>query len=145
MKKLLYILLCLPLLFSSCAQNLYVNYSEYSGNQDASKGTGSLYLEPVRGSEKTSVTIDDNLVVSKKFIKSVTIENIPEGEHHVHYSGGPWSYKEKMDEHIDVKILSNKKISKIIPVPPYSNGYWFYIGLVGTAGILLPILTAPTY
>jgi len=138
------ILVIFLFLFSSCAKNIYVNYSEYSNNQKASKEVGTLYLEPVRNSEMTSVTIDDNIIVSRKHVKSITIENIPEGEHHVHYSGGPWSYKEKMDEHIDLKIFPNKKTSKIIPVPSYSNGYWFYIGITGAAAIIIPLVATPT-
>jgi hypothetical protein len=143
------ILLLIALLFSSCAQNLHINYAQYSSNQNTSKATGSLYLEPSRESENTSITIDQNIIVSRKHINSITIENIPEGMHHVHYSGGPWSYKEKMDEHMDINIISNKQISKIVPVPPYSTAYWIYSGAASIlAGILAyqaTLQSQPTY
>ena len=138
--KLIYKIFCLfstLLLFSSCAKNLSLNYSDYSNNDNVSKSFGTLYLEPSRASEMTSVTIDDNLIVSKKHVKSITIENIPVGVHNVHYSAGNWTYKEKLDEHIQIDIKTNKKTSKIVSVPPYSTAYWIYSSALAiTSGIV---------
>ena len=139
-----HILILLLFLFSSCAKNIYVNFSEYSNDAKTSE-VGTIYLKPVRNSEKTTVSIDDKIIISKKHVKSITIDNVPVGEHHIHYSGGPWSYKEKMDEHINLKIFPNKKTSKIIPVPPYSNGYYFYLGITGAAAILIPWVASDPY
>ena len=70
--------------------------------------------------------------------------------HHVHYSGGPWSYKEKMDEHMDINIISNRRTSRIVPVPPYSTGYWIYVSAAAIlAGVLAYqasyVQSQPTY
>ena len=74
---------------------------------------------------------------------------MPVGQHNIHYSGGPWGYKEKMDEKLNVQITADKKITKIIPVPPYSAGYWIYLGAIGIASAITSyyatLNTQPTY
>ena len=121
-------------LFTSCAKNFYIDYSLYETSKTGE--TGILYLEPTKNSEKTTVTIDDNLLLSRKHVNSITINNIPVGQHSIHYSGGPWGYKEKMDEKLNIQIVADKKITKIIPVPPYSAGYWVYLGAISIASAI---------
>ncbi|MDP2188329.1 MAG: hypothetical protein Q8J69_06565 [Sphingobacteriaceae bacterium] len=129
MKKALLLQLSLALvLLSSCAKNIHVNYQSDSAN------TGKVVLKPAEPTNRTYVTFNDSLLVNKKYVKSVTIHNVPSGEHHVHYTSNNYAYKEKIDGKMTVNVDNNRVITKLIEVPPYSAGYW--IGLL----ISLPIL-----
>ncbi len=62
--------------------------------------------------------------MNKKYVKSVTIHNVPNGEHQVHYTSNNYAYKEKIDGKMTVNVDNNRVITKLIEVPPYSAGYW---------------------
>lgn len=117
-------------LFASCAKNIHVFYQTESTN------TGSIMLIPTRPTEKAYVTINDNLIVDKKNVKSVMIENVPEGNYSVHYTSDNSWYKDKLDSHIDLEMVGNHEMTKLIEVPPYSTGYWVFV----TAITLLPLI-----
>ena len=57
--------------------------------------------------------------------------------------------KEKMDEKLNIQIVADKKITKIIPVPPYSAGYWVYLGAISIASAITSyyatLTPQPTY
>jgi hypothetical protein len=110
-------------LFSSCAKNIYVPYQTETAN------TGKIILRPAKVTKKTFVTINDNLIVNKKKVKSITIGNVPSGEYKIQYTSDNKWYKDKLDSHYDVKMENNKEITKLIEVPPYSTGYWVYNGI----------------
>jgi len=124
----------LTLLFSSCAKSLYVNYQTDSTN------TGTIVLKPTKPTIKTFVTINDNLIIEKKRVKSVTINNIPNGKYNIHYTSDNRWYKEKLDTAESIKMESGKTITKLVEVPPYSNGYYVYNGFVFVGSIALWML-----
>ncbi len=122
MRKIhLLIFLSAILVFSSCSKHIYINYQSESAN------TGKIVLKPNQPTGRTFVTINDNLVVDKKNVKSVTIKNVPNGVYNIHYTSDNTWYKEKLDVQIPVKIESEKEITKLVEVPPYSTGYWIYV------------------
>lgn len=111
------------LLFTSCAKNITVNLS------NSSTSTGRVIVEPTKGTDGTYVTLNDSLIVKKKAVKSVIINNIPAGTHKIHYSCDNSFYKEKLDTVITVKVAKDKHINKVVEVPPYSAGYWILVSL----------------
>lgn len=120
--KMFYFLI-LAFLLSSCSKNITVQYQSESAN------TGTVVLRPSSSTEKTNVTMNDNLLVKREYVKSVTIKNVPIGEHKIHYSSDASGYKDKLSEQINVNIQSNKEVTKLVDVPPHSTGYWIYAGL----------------
>lgn len=122
------------LFFTSCAKHIYVDY------QNHANGTGTVVLKPSKPTERTFVTINDSLIVDKKFAKSVTIKNVPQGNYLVNYiSENSW-YKEKLDAKFDINLLKDREITKLVEVPPYSTGYWIYIAATAISSALLTIL-----
>jgi len=133
MKKAILLQLSLALvLLSSCGKNIHVNYQSDATN------TGKVVLKPAEPTDRTYVTFNDSLLVNKKYVKSVTIHNVPRGEHQVHYTSNNYVYKEKIDGKMTVNVDNNRVITKLIEVPPYSTGYW--IGLVIWMPLFLLIL-----
>ena len=116
----------------SCSRKIVVNYQTEKAN------TGTISLKPVKPTTKTFVTINDNLIVEKKNVKSVKILNVPNGEYKIHYSSDNSWYKNKLDSNIVVKMEGNKEVTKIVEVPPFSTGYWIYI----TGCVAIPIIIA---
>jgi len=111
-------------LMSSCSKDLHVNY------QSDSLNTGTLILKPVSSTEKTFVTINGNLIVENKNVKSVVIENIPKGKYDLHYTSESSWYKEKLDVKEQLQLEEDKTYTQLIEVPPYSNAYWIYVCVV---------------
>ncbi len=136
MNRIFVILIVLLTLLTSCSKHIYVNYQVNSEN------TGEVKLKPTRYTNSTLVTIDDNLIVDRKNVKSVTIKNIPEGSHNIKYSAADHWYKSSLDVEIKADVKKGKKITKIVEVPPYSTGYWIYQAatFLGTWGVLLLLL-----
>lgn len=110
---------------SSCAKDLHVNY------QSDNLNTGTLILKPVSSTEKTFVTINGNLIVENKNVKSVVIENIPKGEYDLHYTSESSWYKNKLDVKVQLQLEKDKTYTQLIEVPPYSTGYWIYVSVLG--------------
>jgi hypothetical protein len=125
------------LVFSSCAKKIIVTY------QTESKNTGKIVLKPSKATPKTFVTINDNLIVEKKKVKSVTIVNVPHGDYNIHYTSDNSWYKDKLDTELEIKIKDDKEITKLVEVPPYSTGYWVYSSVVFVA--VFAILFIPIY
>jgi hypothetical protein len=109
------------LIFSSCSKHIYVNYQTESAN------TGKVVLKPTNATSTTYVTINDNLIVDRKNVKSVTINNIPNGDYSIRYTSDNSFYKNKLDAKIPLKMENSKEITKLVQVPPYSTGYWIYL------------------
>ncbi len=138
MKKFQLLMLLFGLMFfGSCAKQIYVNYQTESVN------TGEIVLKPTKKTSRTYVTINDNLIVDKKNVKSVTIRNVPEGKYDINYTSDNSWYKDKLDFKDSVKVEKGSKKAKLIEVPPYSTGYWIYQGVV--YAVLMTVLFAPIY
>ena len=115
------------LLLNSCAKKLYVTYPA-DGIQPGEK-TGKIILKPVSPTARTFVTVNGNLLVDKKTVKSITIDNVPVGETVVTYSSESSGYKEALDHKNKISVEEYKTKTEIIKVPPKSTGYWIYAGL----------------
>lgn len=123
-KSQLLLLVIAVFVLSSCSKNIYVSYNSEK------ESTGKVVLKPSKPTVRTFVTINDNLVVDKKRVKSVTITNIPDGEHQIHYASDNMWYKDKMDVQIPLKMSDGKSITKLVEVPPFSTGYWIYTSVM---------------
>lgn len=121
--KVAFLLISGMFLFSSCAKHIQVAYQTETSN------TGSVALKLNRPTPFTYVTINDQLIVNRKNVRSLTVNNLPAGEYTIHYTTESSRLKEKLDAHIPVKMEAGKEVTKLIEVPPYSNGYWIYNGL----------------
>jgi hypothetical protein len=136
MKKIkILVLVVAATTISSCSRNIHVNYQLESAN------TGSIVLESSRLTEKTSVTLNEHLIVNKKKIKSVTIHNVPTGNYTFHYVSGTKWYRKKLDVLVPIQMENGKAVTKVVEVPPYKKGYWYYLAgqaiLTGAASALL--------
>jgi hypothetical protein len=80
------------------------------------------------------VTINDQLVVDGKFVKSVTILNVPNGDHVIHYTADNSFYKTPLKADFPIKMENGKSMTKLVEVPPYSAGYW----VLTTGALILP-------
>lgn len=133
MKKL-FILITTIALFSSCAKRITVQY------QPQKENTGTVIILPSKSTVGTTVTINDSLIVKKKKVKSLTIENVPAGTHTIQYNTDNSNYKYPLDTALTVEMKPNKEITKTVKVPPYSNGYYIYSGLIMAAVLILLVL-----
>lgn len=68
------------LIFNSCAKNIVVNYGNPSPN------SGNIVVRPT-SSVYSNLTFNDSLLVKYKYVKSITIKNVPEGVNTIHFSG----------------------------------------------------------
>tara|TARA_B110000240_G_C13183517_1_gene318802 strand:- start:134 stop:562 length:429 start_codon:yes stop_codon:yes gene_type:complete len=136
------LLLFISIIFSSCAQHLLVDYSEFDNLKSTQKEIGTLSLVPSRPTEKTSITVNDKLIVLQKYTKSVTIVNIPEGSYNVLYTVGSGNLKDDMNEEFNVNVVGKNKTTKLLVVPQYSNGYWIYVGIASGVMLLSSLLTS---
>jgi len=127
MKKLIFILYCT--LLSSCAQDLYIKYQSETTNP------GKIVIQPEKPTERTFVTIDDSLIVDKKLVRSLTIDNIPEGTHSIHYSTEFRGYKEQIDSMMSVHISNQEEITKSLKAPRQKAGSWIWPSIVFLIGL----------
>jgi len=104
--------------------------------QANSERTGKVVIIPSSSTPSTTVTLNDNIMVKRKYVKSVTINNVPEGEAKINYVSDNSSYKEMLNQEMSVNVISGKETTKLVQVPPRSNGYWVYSG-VGLAALLV--------
>ncbi len=122
MKKFRILTLAVILLaFSSCSRHIHLNYQLESTN------TGKIVLKSSKPTEKTAVAINGYEIIKKKKVKTVTINNVPAGDHTIRYASLNKWYKERLDVQIPVKVENGKEVTTLVDVPPYSTGYWFYI------------------
>ena len=135
MKKIKFLVLAFGLLlFTSCAKHIYVDYQHETSN------TGKLVLKPSKPTQRTYVTINDSLIVDKKFAKSVTLNNVPKGAHVINYTSENGWYKDKLNAEIPLTMESGREITKLVEVPPYSTGYWIYIAASAISSALIAVL-----
>lgn len=128
MKKytnLFFFALCV-LLLTSCSANRFVQY------QSETESTSSVKIKPSTKLQNVVVTLDGNLVWEKsRKVKSLTIQNVPAGNHELRVTSASWVYKDEINHtaNIEVKGKGETK-TELVSVPPYSAGYWIYNGLV---------------
>ena len=127
------ILLLFLLICSSCAQQLVIPYSS-----DANVN-GQIFLKPIKPTTKTFIRLNDSLIVDKKFIKSITIEHVPDGQYVINYVSNVKTYTRELDTTMTIVVNDQKNIAKEIDVPPHNS--WYYISniLVGLV-LILPFI-----
>jgi len=127
------ILLITLLICSSCARQLVIPYTT-----DSNVGA-QIFLKPIKPTNRTFITINDSLIVNKKFIKSVTIDNLPPGIYNINYASDVNTMVAKLDTTMTIVVEGHKEISKIIDVPSYNS--WYYISnlLIGLL-LIVPFL-----
>ena len=116
------------LICSSCARQLIIPYTSDSN------ANAQIFLKPIKPTSRTLITINDSLIVNKKFIKSVTIDHLPSGIYTINYASDVNTTVAKIDTTMTIVVEDHKNISKIIDVPPYNS--WYYIANV-LIGLLL--------
>ena len=119
-------ILCCPLALMGCSANRVVQY------QSESESTSSIKVKPSTKLRNVVVTLDGNLVWEKsRKVKSLTIENVPAGNHELRVTSASWIYKDEINhtKEIEVKGKGETK-TELVSVPPYSVGYWVYNGVV---------------
>ena len=124
----LIILLITLFICSSCARELVIPYTSDS-NADA-----QIVLNPIKPTEKTFITINDSLIVNKKFIKSVIIDHLPPGVYTINYASEVKTKVAKIDTTMTIVIEGQTHTTKIIDVP--ANNSWYYISNI-LIGLLL--------
>lgn len=112
------------ILFSSCALDYYYSY------QSDKNITGKAVIIPTMATSYTYVMLNDSLILSKKYVKSLTLENLPDGEYTLQYTSYNPAFKEKLDKSLFLKIENGVSTTSLVAVPPYSSGYWIYGGLI---------------
>jgi hypothetical protein len=119
-------ILCCTLALMGCSANRVVQY------QSESESTSSIKVKPSTKLKNVVVTLDGNLVWEKsRKVKSLTIENVPAGNHELRVTSASWIYKDEINhtKEIEVKGKGETK-TELVSVPPYSVGYWVYNGVV---------------
>jgi hypothetical protein len=111
-------------LFSSCALNYYYTW------QPESENTGQTVVIPVSPTTNTYVKLGDSLIIKNKYVRSLTIENLPEGTYHLEFLSYNSAYKNKLKESFVLNITQGTETTQIVSVPPVSSGYWIYAGLI---------------
>jgi len=123
--------------FSSCALDYYYTY------QPDKSQKGKIEMLPIVPTYQTFVKLNDSIIINRKSVKSVTIENLPDGEYRLSYLSYDPGYKEKMEKTLYVKIENGNTVTDLVNVPPYSTGYWIYAGILTSSIYLLylPLMT----
>lgn len=132
MKKILSLFILL-LLFASCSKRITVTLPP------SSEKTGTITVLPSKATVGTTVTLNDSLVVKKKKVKSLTIENVPVGTHTIQYNADNSNYQYPLDTTLTVDMTTPKQVTKTVKVPPYSTGYYIYSGL-GLVALVMIII-----
>ena len=136
MQKLFFLAL-LAALLPSCAQSILINYS-----YDQSQAGGKLVVIPDKPIEGANFVMNDRLLVEKKAVKKITVENVPPGEHTISMTCASWYYKDPLNYVETVQVEANKEVTKLVPTPPYSGGYYAYLIGMSVGSSLLLILAA---
>ena len=120
----------------SCSANRVVQY------QAESESTSSIKVKPSSKLSNVVVTLDGNLVWEKtRKVKSLTIENVPAGEHELRVTCASWIYKDEINQTNVIKVNGKGEVkTELVSVPPYSAGYWAYNGIVFLAIMITPFL-----
>ena len=134
MQKLFFLALLVALL-PSCAQSILINYS-----YDQSQTGGRLVVIPDKPIDGATFVMNDRLLVEKKSVTKITVENVPPGEHTIAMTCASWYYKDPLNYVEKVQIEANKETTKLVPTSPYSGGYYAYLIGSGLASFLIVLL-----
>jgi len=127
-------LILVILMATSCSSNRMIQY------QTSTDSTSSVLLKPSVKLSNVIVTVDGNIVWDKaKGLKSLTIKNIPAGNHEIKVMNKSWIYKEELNHKSNISLKGNGETkTELVSVPGYSTGYYVYTILVVSICLLLP-------
>ena len=113
----------------SCSANRVVQY------QSETESTSTIKVRPSTRLKNVVVTLDGNLVWEKtRPVKSLTIENVPAGNHELRVTSASWIYKDEINHTKDIEVKGKGETkTELVSVPPYSVGYCVYNGIVCVA------------
>ena len=134
MKKLFFLAI-LAALLPSCAQSILINYS-----YDQSQAGGKLVVIPDKPIEGVNFVMNSRLLVEKKAVKKIIVENVPPGEYNISMTCASWYYKDSLNYVETVQIDANKETTKLVPTPPYSGGYYAYLIGSSLTSLLIVLL-----
>ena len=128
--------LVLLLTATSCGKHLTVSYS------DNPSYTGTLHLLPARPLNKACLVVNEKLLVDRKFIRKITVTNLPAAMNGFHLTCDNFNLREKVDQSLTFKMEQNQEITRLIEVPPLADGPWIYSGLsfLGLAGMMTAVM-----
>jgi hypothetical protein len=109
---------------------------KYQGN---SENTGTIVLKPVKKTIKTYVSVDGKLMVEKRKVKSVTIQNVPKGNHKVQYTSESSWYQSPLDSTYSIQVDTAQTTTKIVKVPPFSTGYYIYQSALFVGSVVMMV------
>jgi len=126
MRNQIYFIVLLLISLIGCNTNRIVQY------QLTKDSTSSIKIKPSTAIGNVLVLLDGNMVWEKsRTVKSLTIENVPKGDHILQLVSANWYYNDKIDInkliHVDGK--GETKI-ELVSVPPFSSGYWMYLSVL---------------
>lgn len=116
------ILLLFPVLFTSCALNYFYSYTSNPMNK------GNIKFLPTRHLSKSYVLLNDSLILNGRNLKSLTIENLPDGIYKVQFACNDFRYKYPLNEKYEIAIRNGLNSIQLVNVPPVSQAYWYTIG-----------------
>ena len=125
--------MCCMIALMSCSANRVVQY------QSETESTSTIKVRPSTRLKNVVVTLDGNLVWEKtRPVKSLTIENVPAGNHELRVTSASWIYKDEINHTKDIEVKGKGETkTELVSVPPFSVGYWVYNGIVYIALISL--------
>jgi len=120
----------------SCSANRVVQY------QSETESTSSIKIKPSTRLKNVVVTLDGNLVWEKtRTVKSLTIENVPAGNHELRVTSASWIYKDEINHSKDIEVKGKGETkTELVSVPPFGVGYWVYNGIIYVALISFYLL-----
>ncbi len=133
------LILSLILFFSLSSCALHYTYTYQPENEN----TGKVVIIPVKPTPATYVKLNDSLIINNKGIKTLTLENLPEGKHKVQFLSYSEAYKDKMKETLELDVKNGSNLTHLVSVPAVSSGYWIYAGLITStlyAVLYLPLI-----
>jgi|GEM_PF-459892 len=97
--------------------------------QAGKDSTSNIKIKPSRPIENVVVVIDGNMIWEKsRTVKSLTIENVPKGDHTIEIVSGSWYLKDKLEVSKPIKLEGKGETKvELVSVPPVSTGYWIYV------------------
>jgi hypothetical protein len=128
------LLFLLPILFASCGKHIIVNYG------GTGTSNGNLNLLPSKSLNNASLLVNGKLLVEKEHVRKITVQNLPEGKNDLHFTCDNAMLKEKVDFYSTIEVKGGSDQTKLIEVPPTSDGYWINTGL-GTLGGFIALFT----
>ncbi len=121
----------IAVLLNSCGLHYTYTY------QPDSTTTGKILLKPTKSTKETTVRLNDSIIFSEKRVKSVTIENLPNGEYSVQYTGINYLYSQKTDTTYQIEILNGNLASDTITITPAKKIYRIASAISITGIVLL--------